>query len=1221
MKRIFYLTARVFILFFLVFIFSSQKILAQKKNNSKTINFTIDNTQPTGGTNFQNFYDACSYLNSLGSATDVIIFDVVAGQVFSGDSVYINNLNTSGGEQVIFQKSGTGANPIIQNDNVDEAVIWLNFSNNIVFDAIDVADPTPDDPNKFNKAYYFVTSNNCEIKNANIVDFDEYGIYLDDGCSYINIDNNNLFYTGNYYTSQSSVYAIYASTMDIKPEVNITNNEIYGIKEVSSTFYGIRSMRSSGLIANNFISAAFDNNDKIRGFRIDAAPDAGQIVYVYHNTVVLEGTATDDGCCYYGTGVTAEIYLKNNIFINRRVDASPSDIQAALDITFNGPDYYIDYNVYYTDETDGFLCAWYSTEATTLEQWQAAYGGDYNSVVTDVDFMDSFMGDLHITGSLLGDFILAGNYIAEAPQTDIDGQNRDNEYPYKGADENIDNPLNLHIDCDVYSIDFSDVFVDSAEVLSFEIQNNGSESIILDSINFPPAFTGKFDALDWSNHFENIDIDAGNSKTVDVKFEPTQVSNYDSVAYIYVPNGQIIEVELLGNGIAIGINVTADLIDFGAVLTVDTSDVETFTIENTGTETLDINFIEAPTDFKIRLAGNNQWENTISSFNIDVGNSKDVEVVFMPSEIKDYNDSLLVGSNIDIYVALTGRGKAVDFELNNVGQGVWYGATDAGDYDNDGDMDLIITGYGIEPFLGNVYLYQNNGDNTFSEVTTNIMGVGNGTVNFVDYDNDNDLDVFIAGQNDWAKGSPIVISKLYQNNDGNFTEVFSGFAGFESPKSDWADIDLDGDMDLAFMGADSTDGTDMAYLKIYENRGNNQFVEIQSFDGATGDLKFADYDNDTDPDIAFTGRNTSSNYISKILKNDNGTFSDISAGLYGLRYSDLSWGDFDNDKDLDLIISGSVLNEDPSIGKIYRNDGNDVFTDISADIIGVRHGDVKWIDMNNDGNLDFIMDGIYINDQTWAGYIYINQGNEDFLLLEDTLTSLKYAEIIPVDLDNDLDNDIIITGKYSYQNYWAEFYENKYPVENNAPTAPSNFDYVLNADEITFNWNDGSDNETTNLSYNLKVGTSSEDNDVLSSVSANSGYRKIPARGNLSYNNSFTFSPSVSGTLFASIQSVDDNFVGSEFSDEVSFEYVSVNELCLKFDVYPNPASDKIFIDLSDFNETIVSIFDINGKKLKTKKVAGKDVYEFNIAGFEKGIYTIVLKNGNKFFTSKVILK
>lgn len=86
------------------------------------------------------------------------------------------------------------------------------------------------------------------------------------------------------------------------------------------------------------------------------------------------------------------------------------------------------------------------------------------------------------------------------------------------------------------------------------------------------------------------------------------------------------------------------------------------------------------------------------------------------------------------------------------------------------------------------------------------------------------------------------------------------------------------------------------------------------------------------------------------------TFTDIDAGLTGVLSSVVTWCDYDNDGDLDILIAGEDGPFDLTT-KIYRNDGNETFTDINANVIGVNLGSVAWGDYDNDGDADILICG------------------------------------------------------------------------------------------------------------------------------------------------------------------------------------------------------------------------------------------------------------------------
>ena len=91
-----------------------------------------------------------------------------------------------------------------------------------------------------------------------------------------------------------------------------------------------------------------------------------------------------------------------------------------------------------------------------------------------------------------------------------------------------------------------------------------------------------------------------------------------------------------------------------------------------------------------------------------------------------------------------------------------------GDYDNDGDLDILLIGYSNGGPVSKIY--HNNGDNTFTEQTSiSLIGVYYSSAAWGDYDNDGDLDILLTG---YSNSGPV--SKIYRNNGNNtFTEQTS----------------------------------------------------------------------------------------------------------------------------------------------------------------------------------------------------------------------------------------------------------------------------------------------------------------------------------------------------------------------------------------------------------------------------------------------------------------
>ncbi|MEM9053108.1 MAG: FG-GAP-like repeat-containing protein [Bacteroidota bacterium] len=228
------------------------------------------------------------------------------------------------------------------------------------------------------------------------------------------------------------------------------------------------------------------------------------------------------------------------------------------------------------------------------------------------------------------------------------------------------------------------------------------------------------------------------------------------------------------------------------------------------------------------------------------------------------------------------------------------------DINNDGLLDVFVC-HDLEP--NTYFLY--NGDDTFEFIQGglgNTEGGGNYGSIWTDYDNDGDVDMFIAkcrGGNE-----EVSLNQMHRNNgDGTFTEVASEI-GLSDPiqtwSSAWADFDNDGDMDV-FVGASSTFG--FGTHKYMENMGDGTFENMTAMTGLAGifDTEISrewtahDFDNDGFVDVL------GSEYILKNM--GDGTFVPNEIG-----FASGPIGDLNNDGFLDVV---------SETGTVQFNDGND----------------------------------------------------------------------------------------------------------------------------------------------------------------------------------------------------------------------------------------------------------------------------------------------------------
>lgn len=335
------------------------------------------------------------------------------------------------------------------------------------------------------------------------------------------------------------------------------------------------------------------------------------------------------------------------------------------------------------------------------------------------------------------------------------------------------------------------------------------------------------------------------------------------------------------------------------------------------------------------------------------------------------------------------------------------------DYDQDGDIDL---------FVNQEFLYRNEGGGQFTRILdSGIEGVSIGYNNgnsWADYDNDGDVDLMLVNRNK---------AGLFANNgDGTFSRVTSGAiaANINAWSPAWADYDNDGWLDLVATHACGGTGPVCHTNWLFHNNGDGTFTEAANSDVTTGTAAYtsanwSDFDDDGDMDlfigsgeVAFISKDHI--YINQLM--ETGT-ADLLRKETGVLFGDLrdgqNWNliDYDNDGDLD----GFVTNWKEDVPcDFYKNNGNGTFTRLTEADLGVHMASEAgnwlantWGDFNNDGWIDVFIGA----DGAGTNHLYMNNGDGTFSHAFPTFTNSNGSRGATIgDYDNDGDLDLFINA-------------------------------------------------------------------------------------------------------------------------------------------------------------------------------------------------------------------
>jgi len=284
---------------------------------------------------------------------------------------------------------------------------------------------------------------------------------------------------------------------------------------------------------------------------------------------------------------------------------------------------------------------------------------------------------------------------------------------------------------------------------------------------------------------------------------------------------------------------------------------------------------------------------------------------------------------------------------------------------------------------------------------------------------------------------PYYVSLQMVNKEGNasgFTQVIyspkdplqsidNAIPGMYNAKFSWGDYNNDGLMDLAVIGQNDDFGN---ITKIYQNKnGSFQDLNLANRSFRYGDVKWVDLNNDGWLDLSIIGQSGSAVVYQQLI-NNKGVFEiSTPTSVAGLKFSNMTFGDYNNNGTLDMFTTGQDVNGNPK-SFLYQNDGKGNFkVDPEFNAYGavpdMYNADARFLDYDLDGDLDLIYSGTG-NGKVPLGGIRVNT------LLDPKITTNNYGQtsnngytyymnlqmqdskLDIADMDGDGDTDIVAMG-------------------------------------------------------------------------------------------------------------------------------------------------------------------------------------------------------------------